>query len=126
MAGKSPTPCIVWFRDDLRLSDHPALHTASMTGQPVICLYVFDRASEALRAPNARPLGGATRWWLAQSLRALHKSLNAIGAALLLRQGRAAEIVAGLARETGADTVFWNEIAHAPDRTVADQVAPRL
>jgi deoxyribodipyrimidine photo-lyase len=55
-------PNIVWFRDDLRLSDHPALHAAANTGAPVICLYVPDEASRGVR-----PLGGAVRWWLAQS-----------------------------------------------------------
>jgi deoxyribodipyrimidine photo-lyase len=63
MASKSDSPSIVWFRDDLRLSDHPALHAASKTGAPVICLYVFDEARDV---PNMRPLGGAARWWLAQ------------------------------------------------------------
>jgi deoxyribodipyrimidine photo-lyase len=126
MAGTTPSPCIVWFRDDLRLSDHPALDAASRTGAPVICLYVLDQAREGLQTPDARPLGGAARWWLAQSLRALHKNLNAVGSALLLRRGRTADIVTGLARETGADTVFWNEIAHAPDQVVADQVAAAL
>jgi deoxyribodipyrimidine photo-lyase len=105
MAGKSPAPCIVWFRDDLRLSDHPALHAASMAGAPVICLYVFDQAREGSQTPHARPLGGAARWWLAQSLHALQTSLDAVGSSLLLRQGRTAEIVAGLAREIGSDTV---------------------
>ena len=73
MAGKSAFPCIVWFRDDLRLSDHPALHAASKCGAPVICLYVFDEASDVRRTPNARPLGGAARWWLARSLRVCRK-----------------------------------------------------
>jgi deoxyribodipyrimidine photo-lyase len=123
MTGKSSPPRIVWFRDDLRLSDHPALHAASQTGAPAICLYVFDEVSDA---PNARLLGGATRWWLAQSLRALQKSLSSIGASLLLRRGPAARIIAELARETGAETVFWNEIAQAPHRAVADQVAAAL
>jgi deoxyribodipyrimidine photo-lyase len=126
IAGQPPSPCIVWFRDDLRICDHPALHAASMTGRPVICLYVLDQARAAPTKRNARPLGSAARRWLAQSLRALHKSLNAVGSSLLLRHGCAAEIVAGLARETGADTVFWNEIAHAPDRAAADQVAAAL
>jgi deoxyribodipyrimidine photo-lyase len=126
MASKSASPCIVWFRDDLRLSDHPALHAASTTGAPVICLYVFDEASNALRAPNARPLGGAARWWLAQSLRALQESLKAAGSSLLLRKGPAAKIIAELARETRVGAVFWNEIAQAPYQTVADQVASAL
>ena len=123
MTGKSAPPRIVWFRDDLRLSDHCALHAASQTGAPTICLYVFDEVSDA---PNTRHLGGAARWWLAQSLRALQKSLGSIGAALVLRQGPAARIIAELARETGAYTVFWNEIAQAPHRAVADQVAAAL
>jgi len=126
MATKSAAPCIVWFREDLRLSDHPALHAASATGAPVICLYVFDETSSPLRAPHGRPLGGAARWWLAQSLRNLQASLQRAGASLVLRRGSAAEIIAGLARDSGAGTVLWNEIAQAPHRAVADQVAASL
>jgi deoxyribodipyrimidine photo-lyase len=122
MASPSAPPCIVWFRDDLRLSDHPALHAAAATGTPVICLCVFDQPGTA----NARPLGGAARWWLAQSLRALQASLQAIGSSLVLRQGPTAKIIAGLAQQTGASGVFWNEIAQAPCQALADQVAGRL
>jgi deoxyribodipyrimidine photo-lyase len=123
MPSKPPRPHIVWFRDDLRLSDHPALAAAAQGGAPVICLYVFDEASPALRPPRARPLGGAARWWLAQSLRTLQTDLEARGAALVLRRGRAADIIAALAREVDAAGVFWNEIAIAPHRAVADDVA---
>jgi len=87
----------------------------------VICLYVFDEISDGLR-----PLGGAARWWLAQSLRALQASLGAIGSRLLLRRGPAAEVIAGLARQSGAGAVFWNDIAQAPQRIVADRVAAAL
>ena len=126
MPSKTARPCIVWFRDDLRLSDHPALHAASKTGAPVLCLYVLDEQSTALRPPNARPLGGAARWWLAQSLRALQASLAAIGSPLVLRRGSAAKVIADLARETDAGGVYWNEIAQAPHQAVADEVAAAL
>ena len=122
MAAKSAAPCIVWFRDDLRLSDHPALHEAARAGAPVICLYVLDESPPS----PARPLGGAARWWLAQSLRALQASLEAIGASLVLRKGPAAPIIVELARESGAGAVFWNEIAQAPERAVADRVEAGL
>lgn len=114
-------PCIVWSRQDLRLSDHPALHAATGTAAPVVLLYVHDEASAGMR-----PLGGAARWWLAQSLRALQASLRPLGASLVLRKGAAAQIIAGLARETGADAVYWNEIAQAPHQAVADRVAEAL
>jgi deoxyribodipyrimidine photo-lyase len=35
------SPSIVWFRDDLRLADNPALHAAVDRGEPIICLYVL-------------------------------------------------------------------------------------
>jgi deoxyribodipyrimidine photo-lyase len=76
-------PIIVWFRDDLRLSDHPALAAAAKTGAPVIGLYVRDEESRGVR-----PLGGAARWWLAQSLRRLAASLQAARAQLVLRRGQ--------------------------------------
>ncbi|THD48035.1 MAG: deoxyribodipyrimidine photo-lyase [Bradyrhizobium sp.] len=123
MASQSAPPCIVWFRDDLRLSDHPALHAAAATGRPVICLYVFDEPS---RMAQVRPLGGAARWWLAQSLRALQKRLKAVGAPLVLRGGSAARIIAEVARATGSGAVFWNEIAQAPHRAAANEVAAAL
>jgi deoxyribodipyrimidine photo-lyase len=119
-------PIIVWFRDDLRLSDHPALHEAATSGAPVICLYVHDEDSRALQPPNARPPGGAARWWLAQSLRALQNSLHGIDGSLLLRKGAAARVIAALAAETGAGAVFWNEIAQAPHQAVALEVAEAL
>jgi deoxyribodipyrimidine photo-lyase len=126
MASKTAPPCIVWFRDDLRLSDHPARHAAASTGAPVICVYVFDEATSASRARNPRPLGGAACWWLAQSLRALQESLRRLDSPLLLRKGPAASIIAGLAREAGAGSVFWNEIAQAPHQAASVEVAAAL
>jgi deoxyribodipyrimidine photo-lyase len=103
-------PIIVWFRDDLRLSDHPALHAAAKAAAPVIGLFVLDEAS-----PGLRPLGGATRWWLAQSLRALEASLQAKGASLVLRQGPAAKVAADVAREAGSSCrVLERDRARAP------------
>ena len=75
-------PIIVWFRDDLRLSDHPALAQAAATPAPLICVYVLNDS-------QGRPPGAASRWWLAQSLRSLQADLNARGQTLVLRRGAA-------------------------------------
>ena len=119
--GMPASPIIVWFRDSLRLADHPALAAAASSGAPVICLYVFDEESRGVR-----PLGGATRWWLAQSLRSLKAGLQAIGSDLVLRRGAAAGVIGALARETNAGRVVWNDIAQAPHRAVAEAVAAEL
>ncbi|HTK12756.1 MAG TPA: deoxyribodipyrimidine photo-lyase [Xanthobacteraceae bacterium] len=101
MAKQSPV--IVWFRDDLRLADHPALTTAVKAGAPLVCLYVLDEESRGIR-----PHGGASRWWLAQSLRALAASLHEHGHALVLRRGKAADVVPHLADEVDAAAVHAN------------------
>ena len=122
----SARPCIVWFRDDLRLSDHPALQAAVESGAPVISIYIHDEENDALQPPKARPHGAASRWWLAQSLRALSKSLDAVGATLVLRRGSAVEILAQIARDTKAQAIYWNKIAIAPLADVAQQVSDAL
>ncbi len=71
-------------------------------------------------------MGGAARWWLAQSLRALQKRLEAAGPPLLLRKGSAAQIIPAVARESGATAVRWNEIAQAPHQVIANDVAMAL
>ena len=40
MADKSPI--IVWFRQDLRLADNPALAAAADSGAPVLPIYILD------------------------------------------------------------------------------------
>jgi deoxyribodipyrimidine photo-lyase len=117
---------IVWFRDDLRLSDHPALHEAAKSGAAVIGLYVLDDSRRPAHEMETRPLGGAARWWLAQSLRRLQESLAAIGGTLVLRRGPAVKAVSELAREIQARQVFWNEIAQAPELARANKVEAAL
>jgi deoxyribodipyrimidine photo-lyase len=119
-------PIIVWFRDDLRLSDHPALHAATKTDAPVLCLYLLDEQSTQIKPPQARPLGGATRWWLAQSLHALSERIAAIGGTLVLRRGAAAQVIPALAREINASHVYWNEIAQAPHLAITSDVTEAL
>lgn len=97
------SPSIVWLRDDLRLVDNPALTAAVERGGPTVVVYLLDELS-----PGARPLGGASRWWLHGSLRALADELAAIGGRLTLRQGAAAEVIPALVAEAGADAVYWN------------------
>lgn len=126
MASPRDTPRIVWFRDDLRLSDHPALYDAGQSGAPVICLYVLDEESAGARPSCGRPLGAASRWWLAQSLRALDASLKRLGRTLVLRRGRTAEVIAAVAQETNAAVVNWIASDIAGHAAVESEVAQAL
>ncbi|MDH6235689.1 deoxyribodipyrimidine photo-lyase [Cryobacterium sp. CG_9.6] len=112
-ADRDTGPSIVWFRDDLRLADHPALHHAVTRGAPVIAVYVLDEQS-----PDIRPIGRASRWWLNSSLLSLTASLEALGVPLILRRGPAEEIITDLAASTNAAAVYWNRRYGLAERTV--------
>ncbi|GAA3659001.1 cryptochrome/photolyase family protein [Microbacterium marinilacus] len=114
-------PSIVWFRDDLRLADNPALRAALDRDEPVIGLYVLDDESDGVR-----PLGGAARWWLHGSLASLGERLRERGSVLVLRRGRAAEIVPALVDEVGAGAVFWNRRYGGAERDIDTAVKSRL
>lgn len=107
------SPSLVWFRDDLRLADNPALRAAVDRGEPIIAVSVLDEQSAGVR-----PLGGAARWWLHHSLAELGERLREKGSGLVLRRGAASEVIPSLAREVGAGAVFWNRRYSAPEREV--------
>jgi deoxyribodipyrimidine photo-lyase len=121
MPQHQPRPTIVWFRDDLRLSDHPALTAAIESGAPVLAVYVFDDTS-----PGIRPLGGASRWWLHHSLNALSGSLARIGGRLDILKGPATPLVADLAKAAGCASVGWTRRYSAAEIAVDRQVKTDL
>ena len=96
-------PSLVWFRQDLRLADNPALSAAIAAGGPVVPVFILDDETPGRWKP-----GGASRWWLEKSLAALGADLARIGSPLVLRRGRADTILPALVAETGARAVFWN------------------
>jgi len=96
-------PIIVWFRADLRLHDHAALSAAAATGAPLIPVYVLDDET-----PGRWARGGASCWWLHESLKSLDADLRKLGSRLILARGPALDVLCDLVRETDAGAIFWS------------------
>ncbi len=95
---------LVWFRQDLRLADNPALHMAADGAGAVIPVYLHAPAQA-----GAWPAGAASNWWLHHSLQALSADLERRGSRLILREsGDCLAELLRLAGETGATRVLWN------------------
>ena len=92
-------PSILWFRQDLRLSDNAALIAAAEAG-PVVALYVLDE----------RAVGAAQHWWLHHSLTALSDALAEKDVTLVLRRGDAAEQVRAVMHDSGARHVYATRV----------------
>lgn len=104
MSKEMKNPSIVWFSQDLRIEDHPALCAAIDKGSAVIPLYVWSPEEEGEWA-----LGGASRWWLHGALYRLQEKLKTLGLKLIFRQHSSLESIIDVAKQTQADAVFWNQ-----------------
>jgi deoxyribodipyrimidine photo-lyase len=98
VAPESTSPIIVWFRSDLRLRDNPALAAAVAAKLPVIPVFILDDVS-----PGSWKRGGASRWWLHQSLSQLKKEVP-----FIFSKGDAETELLKIVRKTKAQGVFWN------------------
>ena len=100
MSGNSPV--ILWFRRDLRLSDHPALDMAAQSGKPVIPVFIHDDQID--------DLGAAPKWRLGLGVETLADSLAEISSRLILRKGAALDVLRALVAQTGAGAVYWTRL----------------
>ncbi len=92
---------IVWLRDDFRLDDQPPIH--AVADRPALFVYVHDETG-----PGARPLGGAAKWRLAESLTAMAAALSTRGARLDIIERGAEEAILALAAASNASRVLWS------------------
>jgi deoxyribodipyrimidine photo-lyase len=94
---------LVWFRQDLRLADNPALTAAARLGGPVVPVFIWSPEEE-----GDWPPGAASKWWLHHSLARLAAALAGKGSRLIIRRGHSLGELIRLARETGATRIYWN------------------
>ncbi|MDR4484600.1 MAG: deoxyribodipyrimidine photo-lyase [Nitrospirales bacterium] len=105
------SPVVVWFRQDLRIKDNPALLAAHQTGHPIVPLFILDEGNN-----GEWKLGGASRWWLHESLQRLNKTMKG---KFCFQTGSAEKILKRVIKESGAEAIFWNR-CYEPWRIVDD------
>lgn len=101
--SKPHTCAIHWFRRDLRLSDNPALHAATLAADRVVPVYVISPWRG-----HHNWTGGPRQEWLAGCLGSLEKNIGAVGGRLIFRRGETLEELEKLVRESGAEAVYYN------------------
>ena len=90
---------IHWFRQDLRISDNPALFEASKHAE-VLPIYILDDQNS-----GEFSMGEASRFWLHNSLDDLYKNLNQN---LSLYKGDPLETLLDIINRFKIDEVYWN------------------
>ncbi|GAB4214130.1 MAG: deoxyribodipyrimidine photo-lyase [Synechococcales cyanobacterium] len=95
---------IVWFKKDLRVSDHRPLFQAAATGDPVLPLYIVE--PDYWRQPYA-----SSRHWrfTHDCLVDLRRALSRLGQPLVIRVGAVIPVLAELARSLPLAAIHAHE-----------------
>ncbi len=120
---------LVWFRRDLRASDHAALYHALRSCHAVWCVFIFDIGilepllARGLRQDRRVEFIHASIVELSQALRDASPNGKS---ALIVRHGRASDLVPQIAEALKVDAVFVNH-DYEPDAIERDdEVARKL
>jgi deoxyribodipyrimidine photo-lyase len=89
---------IVWFRQDLRIFDNPALEFACSMGK-ILPIYIFDDTNE-----KQNPMGSASKVWLHYSLINLKKAIKELS----FFKGEPKKIILKICKKYDINGVFWN------------------
>ena len=95
---------VVWFKRDLRVHDHAALHAAAASGRPVLPLYILEPG--LWRQPE---MSGRHLAFLMESLADLDAALQARGGRLVLRVGEAEQVFHDLHRTHAIAAIHAHE-----------------
>jgi deoxyribodipyrimidine photo-lyase len=111
---------LVWFRRDLRVDDHAALHHALLSSRRVLGVFVFDTEILDGLPPDDRRVQ-----FIYDSVRELDARLRECGGYLIVRYGRAAQEIVELAAGLDAESVFANH-DYAPQAIARDRAVAQV
>jgi len=106
---------LIWFRNDLRITDHEALFTAEKLKHNVLLTYIIDPREYEITPLGFPKTGEIRKQFIAESVIDLQNSLRTIGLELQIYNGKPEDVIPEIAAKYQIKTVFthtenaWNE-----------------
>ncbi len=116
---------LLWFKQDLRLDDHPAVQ-AALAADCVLPLFVFDPTLLRPGDLGIRRMGVHRARFQLESLTALDAELRQRGSRLLVVQGNAAQVIPALLEHLDLNEVLSLEEVAPQERTLVEELRQAL
>lgn len=118
---------IVWFRQDLRLHDNEALATALRMAEEIIPIYIFDeRIFMGETRFGFKKTGKYRARFILESVEDLRHNIQKLGGQLVVRAGRAENILAEIAQQFKVSWVICNRERTQEEVLVQDGLEQKL
>lgn len=118
---------LVWFRNNLRISDNEPLTKAACENKPLICVYIFDPIFHETLPLTGLPKTGKFRTkFLLQSLENLQNSLRNLGNDLLIFRGYTAELIENLCIQYPVSGIYTTTEDTTEEKKIEEQIKIRL
>jgi len=117
---------LIWFRNNIRVTDNPALELAKQAGKNCIAVYVFPDIEPNKQSFGFRKVGVHRAKFILEALADLKERLLLQGIELLIRTGNPSEIIAEIAIEYQLKSVFAEGYSFQEEKTLDQLVAQKL
>ncbi|KAG2438806.1 hypothetical protein HXX76_005347 [Chlamydomonas incerta] len=124
--GAGRKAALVWFRNDLRLHDNPALEQACRQSSSVLPVFVFDPRDYGKTPSGFDRTGPGRARFLLEAVADLRQRLRDAGSDLVVRLGRPEAVLRELAAAVGAGAVYCQSEVTAEEMQVEGRVRAAL
>lgn len=120
-----PGPTLLWFTNNLRLDDNPAV-IAAQDAEQLICLFVVEPSWSRANRYSLRSMGDHRRVFLQQTLDDLENQLRALGQQLTLRHDTPLASLTSLVQQAGVSRIVTSEHPGSYERQTLKEIASRF
>lgn len=113
---------LIWFRNDLRVSDNEMLYRAEQEGAEVIPFYCFDSIYDVDLSIGLPKTGRFRRRFLAEALMELRAKLTGLGAGLIFRSGDTASEIRRILESSPVDEIWFSASATSEEVAIEQSV----
>ncbi|QNL21369.1 DASH family cryptochrome [Hyphobacterium sp. CCMP332] len=113
---------LVWFRNDLRISDNEALYKASAKHDELLCLYCFDPRNFENDSIGLKRTGSFRANFLIQSVFDLKASINSKGGELCVVHEKPEDIIPKLCKIFKIQDVYFHEESGTEELQIAESL----
>jgi len=118
-------PTLLWFTNNLRLDDNPALQ-AALDSPELICLFVVEPQWFRANRYALQSIGTHRRSFLRQSLDELDAALRARGQKLIIRHDTPLNALTEIVQQAGVQRIITSEHPGVYEKKAMTQIASRF